>query len=588
MLALIDPKHPNSPELFMDFTSLPTDAQSILAMTWQDYEPYYHDLESRTLDAATIDTWLDDWSALACCLDEQETRLYIGTTQYTADEEIQKQFDKFLDEVQPLTKAADQKVKEKLLASGLHPDGFEVALKMMQAEADIFCEENLPLLAEEQKLANEYDKITGATTVLWDGEEKTFWEMYTMYSYETDRTVRERAWKMLSEREYENRNAINTLWGKLMAVRLKIAENAGFPDYRAYRWKHYRRFDYTPEDCKSFHAAIEEVVVPAAIRVYERRRQRLGIEATRPWDRDVDQFGRPALRPAKTVAEMNSKVLNVFEKVDPQFKEYYQTMMDNGLLDLESRKNKAGGAYSLCYNVAKLPFIFMSHTNTKIDVESLLHEGGHSFHSFESAHLRYHQKVEAYSPAEFAEVASMGMELLAAPYLTQEYGGFYTEEENARARISHLESFIVFLPYMALVDAFQHWIYENPSEASDAINCEEKWGELWDRFMQGIDYSGFEEDKKIYWHKQGHIHTIPFYYIEYGLAELGAVQVFGNARKDQKKAVADYRKALTLGSTASLPELFATAGAKFAFDAETLKNAVDLMEEVIQEMEAKI
>ena len=263
-------------------------------------------------------------------------------------------------------------------------------------------------------------------------------------------------------------------------------------------------------------------------------------------------------------------------------------MIDNDLLDLENRKNKAGGAYSLCYNVAKLPFIFMSHTNTALDVDTILHEGGHAFHSFESAHLRFHQKAEVYLPAEFAEVASMGMELLASPYLTEEKGSFYTEEESARARIAHLESFIAFWPYMALVDSFQHWIYENPVTASDGTKCEEKWGELWDRFMKGIDYSGFEKNKKVYWHQQLHIHTIPFYYVEYGLALLGAVQVFGNARRDQKKTVADYRKALALGSTASLPELFATAGAKFAFDADTLKQAVDLMEEVIEEMGVKL
>ena len=182
----------------------------------------------------------------------------------------------------------------------------------------------------------------------------------------------------------------------------------------------------------------------------------------------------------------------------------------------------------------------------------------------------------------------MGMELLASPYMTEEYGGFFTEEESARARIAHLEGFIVFWPYMALVDAFQHWIYENPTQSIDGTICEEKWSELWDRFMKGIDYSGFEKDKKIYWHGQGHIHTTPFYYVEYGLAALGAVQVFGNALKDQKKAVANYRKALALGSTASLPELFATAGAKFAFDADTLTGAVDLMEGVIRDMEAKL
>lgn len=572
----------------MNFVSLPTNANSILAMTWQDYAPFYSDLESRILEESNIDAWLDDWSALASCVDEQLTRLEVVTSQHTADEELQQQFNKFLDEVQPAVRAADQRVKEKLLASGLRPKGFEVALKMMQAEAEIFRAENLPLLAKEKKLAKEYDEIMGATTVVWEGEEKTFWEMTTLYMYETDRFVRERAWRSIWDRLYQNREAVNALWEKFMAVRLQIAENAGFPDYRAYIWRQKRRFDYTPKDCLAFQAAIEAVVVPAAQRVFERRQKRLGLEATRPWDRDVDQFGRHALRPAQTITDLNSKALNVFEKVDPDFRKYYQTMMDHDLLDLENRKNKASGAYSLCYNVARLPFIFMSHTNTPIDVETILHEGGHAFHSFECAHLRYHQKAEAYIPAEFAEVASMGMELLAAPYLTREHGGYYTEEESARARISHLESIIAFLPYMALVDAFQHWIYENPTRASDGIKCEEKWGELWDRFMKGIDYSGLEKYKNIYWHRQGHIHTDPFYYIEYGLAQLGAVQVFANARKNQKQAVADYRKALALGSTVSLPELFKASGAKFAFDADTLKQGVDLMEEVIEEMEAEL
>jgi oligoendopeptidase F len=192
----------------MNFTSLPTDAESILAMKWQDYAPYYHDLESRPLTANTLDAWLDDWSALVSCIDEQFTRLQVLTTQYTADEALQEKFNTFLDEIQQAAKSADQQIKQKLLASGLQPNGFEVALKKMQAETELFCEENLPLLAEEQKLVNEYDKIMGATTVMWDGEEKTSWEMYTMYSYETERNVRERAWKALVERMYQNRDAI--------------------------------------------------------------------------------------------------------------------------------------------------------------------------------------------------------------------------------------------------------------------------------------------------------------------------------------------------------------------------------------------
>jgi oligoendopeptidase F len=572
----------------MNFNSLPTEALSILAMTWQDYAPYFNDLESRKLDDSTVEAWVDDWSTLACCIDEQFTRMQVVTSQHTADEDLQRQFDRFVDQVQPATKTADQKLKRKLLGSGLHPRGFEVALKIMQTKADLFCETNLPLLAEEQKLVTEYQKIMGATTVMWEGEEKTYWQMVTLSWYDSDRGVRERAWKALEQRLNQNREAINELWGKFMAVRLQITRNAGLPDYRTYMWKQRFRFDYSPEDCKSFHAAIEQVVVPAAQHIYLRREKRMGIEATRPWDRFADQFGGPSLRPAQNLTELNARTLQVFEQVDPNFREYYQTMMDRELLDLESRKNKASGAYSVGYNVTRLPFIFMSQTNTAIDVDTLLHEGGHAFHTFESAHLRFHQKAEAYVPAEFSEVASMGMELLAAPYLTREHGGYYSAEESARARISHMESIILFWPYMALVDAFQHWIYENHEQASDGRRCEQKWGELWDRFMKGIDYRGFEESRNIYWHRQGHILTTPFYYVEYGLAQLGAVQVFGNARKDQKGAVADYRRSLVLGASEPLPRLFAAAGAKFAFDPHTLKQAVELLEEVIEEQEAHL
>lgn len=373
-----------------------------------------------------------------------------------------------------------------------------------------------------------------------------------------------------------------------MPVRLKIAQNAGMPDYRAYAWKQRFRFDYSPEDCKSFHAAIEEVVVPAATRIYEKRRQRLGVESVRPWDINVDPLSAEPIKPYETIEEFKSRSRIIFEQVDPKFGEYFQIMMDEGLLDLESRKNKAPGGYSLGLHVAHRPFVFMNNTNTTWDVQTILHEGGHAFHEFERAHIHFYQRGEIYLPAEFAEVASMSMELLASPYLTKSCGGFYTENEAARAMIENLENSIKFWPYMALVDAFQHWIYENPAQGSDASKCEEKWGELWDRFMPGIDYSGFEDAKKTYWHIQSHIFQNPFYYVEYGLALLGAVQVWANARKDQAKAVAQYRKALSLGATVLLPQLFEAAGAKLAFDTQTLKDAVELMEAVIGEMEAKI
>ena len=571
----------------MNFQSLPTDAKSILALKWTDYEPYYQELEARQLSEENIQNWLDDWSTLAATADEHYWRLYIATTVNTADEQVEEQYNTYIEEIQPHTKTAEQKLKDKILASGLSPKSFETALRKIQAEADIFREENLPFLAEEQKLVAEYNKLIGSLTVVWDGEERTFGQMRALL-YETDRSIRQRAWEAREACIQKERPAINGLWEKFMIVRLKIAEKADMPDYRAYMWKQRFRFDYSPEDCKSFHAAIEEVVVPAATRVYEKRRQRLGVDTVRPWDVDVDPLGTTPIKPYETIDEFKQKSHAVFEQVDPKFGEYFQIMVEEGLLDLESRKNKAPGGYSLGLHVAHRPFIFMNHIGTPLDVQTMLHEGGHAFHEFERAHVHFYQRGEIYLPAEFGEVASMGMELLASPYLTKERGGFYTDHEAARAMIDHLEGSITFWPYMALVDAFQHWVYENPADGSNASKCESKWGELWDRFMAGIDYSGWEDVKKTYWHRQLHPFDAPFYYVEYGLALLGAVQVWSNARKDQTKAVADYRKALALGATVPLPQLFDAAGAKFAFDTKTLKEAVDLMEEVSGEMEAKL
>jgi oligoendopeptidase F len=566
---------------------LPTDAASILALTWSDYEPYYKELESRPLNSENIQTWLNDWSRLAETADEQYWRLNIATTVNTADQAIEEAFNKYVEELQPLIKTAEQKLKDKLLASGLSPKGFETALRMMQAEAEIFTEANLPLLAEEQKLVNDYNRIIGSISIPWEGEERTITQMFSL-QYETDRPTRQRAWEAVHAQFARARAEINAVWERLMPLRLKIAQNAGMPDYRAYTWKQRFRFDYSPEDCKSFHAAIEEVVVPVARRIYEKRRQRLGIESVRPWDIEVDPLSSEPIKPYESIEEFKSNARAIFEQVDPKFGEYFQIMMDENLLDLESRKNKAPGGYSLGLHVAHRPFVFMNNTNTTWDVQTILHEGGHAFHEFERAHIHFYQRGEIYLPAEFAEVASMSMELLASPYLTKACGGFYSENEAARAMIENLENSIKFWPYMALVDAFQHWIYENPAQGSDASKCEEKWGELWDRFMQGIDYSDLEDAKKTYWHNQSHIFQNPFYYVEYGLALLGAVQVWANARKDQAKAVAQYRRALSLGATVPLPQLFEAAGAKLAFDTRTLKEAVDLMETVIGEMEAKI
>jgi oligoendopeptidase F len=372
----------------------------------------------------------------------------------------------------------------------------------------------------------------------------------------------------------------------MLELRGKITRGAALPDYRAYRWKQMLRFDYTPEDCSQFHQAIEQVAVPAAISLYERRRKRLGLAQLRPWDVYVDPESRPQIKPFQSAQELEEGVSSIFRQVDPELQAYFEIMRREGLLDLDNRKGKAPGGYCTDFVVSGKPFIFMNAVGIREDVQTLLHEGGHAFHVFESAALPFLQQKQV--GLEFAEVASMGMELLAAPYLSKEQGGFYSKQETARARIEHLEEAIRFWAYMAVVDAFQHWVYENLELAKDPLNCDAKWGELWDRFMLGVDWSGLEDEKNTGWQRKLHIFQDPFYYIEYGLAQMGAFQVWRNALQDQKGAVVNYRKALALGGTASLPQLFQTAGVRFAFDAETLREVVELGMKTIEALENEI
>ncbi len=312
----------------------------------------------------------------------------------------------------------------------------------------------------------------------------------------------------------------------------------------------------------------------------------LGLPTLRPWDTSVDPAGREPLYPYTTIEEFETRISSVFHHVDPQLGAYFETMRAEKLLDLETRINKAPGGYMLNFTTTRRPFIFMNAVGTHDDVATLLHEGGHGFHSFEIAALPYiQQRREEMMPMEFLEVGSMAMELLATPYLTTKDGGFYSEADAARARIQQLTLIISFWPYMALVDSFQHWIYKNPKQSADLQACDEKWSELAERFWSTVDWVGLESEKCAHWYFQSHIFQEPFYYVEYGLAQLGAVQIWGNALKDQAGAVAAYRKGLALGGTATLPDLYATAGAKFALDAETLRDAVTLIESQIAQLE---
>ncbi len=574
---------------------LPASAHDFSGWNWDQIEPYYARLGEIELTPANVNSWLADWSQLLALMDERYTRLALETSRNTADEQADAQFTTFIEEIYPKFQAAEQKLKEKLIASGLEPDGFAIPLRNLRADAAIFRESNLPLQTQEQKLEKEFDKLIGAETVKWNGEEKTPAQMTQVYQ-DPDRGTRERAWHLVLDCRLQNRAALNDLWRRMLQTRLDMAKNAGFElsdgtgDYRTYRWQQFLRFDYSPDQAKQFDDAILQTVVPAAAKIYEKYRHRLGVESLRPWDLQGAQgfaiaspiAGTAPLRPFSTEQEFIDKTNDIFTSVDPRIGEFFQTMRANDLLDLPNRKNKAPGAFCANFEAERRPYIFMNAVGTHDDVQVLLHEAGHAFHAFESNPLPYVQQHVV--PLEFCEVASMGMEYLGAPYFNK-HGGFYNDADAARARVEKLETSLFFWPYMAVVDAFQHWVYENPGLAMDPENCDAQWGELWDSYMLGVDWSDLEQERVTGWHRKLHIFTSPFYYIEYGMAQLGAVQVWANSLQNQSEAIRSYLRALALGGTAPLPTLFETAGAKFRFDVPTLQQAVDLIEATITELE---
>jgi oligoendopeptidase F len=563
------------------FNNLPKDPAILTNYSWADFEPYYNDLIQRSLTANSAPEFLSDWTILSEAIDEAFSRLNVAMTVNTADQEAERRYNYFLDTIYPPSEEADQKLRKKLLESGLEPPGFDIPLKKMRWQAELFREENLPLITEEHKLSTRYDKIIGAQTVEWEGQEITVLQLRPVMQ-SPDRSLREKAWRIGMERQLADRDQIGALWEEFMNVRQKMAANADFSDYRSFRWKQFLRFDYTPEDCLRFHEAIEKVAVPAAARIYERRRKLLGLSTLRPWDLDVDPLGKPPLKPFQEVSELVTGVHEIFRRLDPALGIHFRLMIDEKLLDLENRKNKAPGGYCTEFPAAKRPFIFMNAVGLHDDVQTLLHESGHAFHAFERDRLPYYQQRQV--GMEFSEVASMSMELLASPYLATKDGGFYSEADAARARVEHLEKTIVFWPYMAVVDAFQHWVYENPRDAVDPSKCDNQWARIWDRFIPWLDWSGLEDAARTGWQRKLHIHVVPFYYVEYGMAQLGAAQIWRNSLSDRASAVSAYRHALGLGGTVSLPKLFSEAGARFAFDQKTLNSAISLMEQIIEEL----
>ncbi len=567
------------------FKSLGKSPQELLKWNWAEYEPFANDLVARELNAESIDPWLHDWSRFEEALIEVYSRLNLAAGQNTADTEAEQHYKNFINNIYPHMLQVEQQLKVKLLESGLEPRGFEIPLRDYKVDAAIFRSENLPLIAKEAELALEYDQIIAKQTVEWEGKKVTPTQLRPVYQ-DRDRDLRETAWRKTASSFLADRQTLNDLWERVYKLRTQIGANAGEPDFRSYAWKLRHRHDYTPEDCTTFHKAIEEVVVPVAERIYARRKERLGLDKLRPWDLEVDSFNQPALHPYQTIDELKSRTAEIFTRLDLDLGNHFKTMMREQLLDLDNRMNKAPGAYTTFFPIVRRPFIFENAVGIHDDVQTLLHESGHAFNAFESSHIPLIQLIEP--PMEFAEVASMSMEFLGGPYLAADQGGFYSPADAARAFRDHLESSILFWPYMSVVDSFQQWAYTHPQDAVDPAACDAAWDALWQRFMKGVDWSGLEQERMTGWHRKLHIFQIPFYYVEYGLAQLGAGQVWRNSLRDQKQAVADYRVALSLGGTVSLPALYQAAGARFSFEAGTLREVVSLMEEKLIDLESRI
>jgi oligoendopeptidase F len=542
-------------------------------------EAYYRELNDRPLHTAdALNRWLLDGSELESCLDEEGSTRYVEMTCHTNDAGRERRYLDFIEQIVPLAKTWSNKLDRKLLdcphRSSLPADRFGVLLRRIENRVRLFREENVALQTEDDRLRQQYQKLTGGLTVSYRGGERTMQQM-AQYLEEDDRAVREETWGLVKDKWAEVRDDIETLYDRMVRTRHRMAHNAALPDYRDYAFRHLERFDYTPADCIAFAGAIERRIVPAAKSLADERRTRLAVETLRPWDLAVDPEGRSPLRPFATAAELVAGCGRIFARVDAELAGQFEHMMAAGLLDLESRKGKAPGGYMMDYKGRRLPFIFMNAVGTQRDVETLLHEGGHAFHVFAARDEPIAALRDA--PIEFAEVASMGMELLSAPYLE----AFYEPADAERARRRQLRDIVNFFPFMATIDQLQHWVYTHPTHGRE--ERKQAWLELNRRFVPWIDYRGHADALAYAWHRKGHPFTVPFYYVEYGIAQLGALGVWVGSQRDRMAAVAAYRRALALGGSRPLPELFAAAGLRFDFSESTVEPAIGAIEMALRD-----
>jgi oligoendopeptidase F len=540
-------------------------------------------LERELPDATALENWLVDYSELSAVVSEYAAWRNIEHACHTDDPEIEKAYLHWVEMVSPAIQPYGDKLARKYLASPGRSalEQGDVRFRMLgrswEAGVEIFRDANISLLTEVTKLNAAYDKRIGAMQVEYEGKTYTLQQL-ARFQEETDRAVREATWKLSTSRRLQDRDEIDGLFEQMLEKRAAIAKNAGLSDYRAYVWKSFERFDYAPADCEGFNDAIEKVVVPKVAELDRQRKEALSVESLRPWDLSVDIKGRGPLRPFEQddVEALVRGGREVFGKVSPVLAEQFGKLKQGRNLDLVSRKGKRAGGFQSSLAECKEPFIFMNAAGVHRDVDTLLHEGGHAFH-FQWASENEPLTFLTHAPLEFCEVASMSMELLGCDH----YDVFYSDDGQAmRAKRHQLEGIVRFFPWMATIDAFQHWLYTHPGHTR--TQRYEAWLATLERFSSSVvDWAGLEEARQARWHAQLHVFHYPFYYVEYGIAQLGSLQLWQNYQRDPRKTLQQYQQALSLGGTRPLPELFSAAGIRFDFSEKTL---APLMDALMQEL----
>jgi oligoendopeptidase F len=531
---------------------------------WQTLKPYFDELLERNINSnSDLEQWLKDISELEAVIGEDAAWRQIKMTCDTENKALEDAFTFFVMEIQPKIQPYADKLNHKLINSPftkqLDQQKYFVYLRNVKKNIELFREQNIPLQAEIAVMGQQYGVISGKMTIEMEGREYTL-QQASKFLENPSRSVREEVYFKIQNRRLKDKDQLNDLFSSLVNKRDQIAKNAGFKNYRDYKFADLGRFDYTKEDCFQFHDAVKLQVLPLVDFIYDRKRQKLGLENLRPWDTEAEPDGIKPLTPFKTGDELVNKTIECFRRMNPFFADCLIKMKEMGRLDLDSRKGKAPGGYNCPLPETGAPFIFMNAAGQMGDVTTMVHEGGHAIHSF----LAHNLPLTAFKeyPMEIAEVASMTMELFSMDYWDV---FFDNAEELKRAKEHQLERVLTIFPWIATIDKFQHWVYEHPQHTEE--ERAENWRRIVNEFTSiAIDVSGLEEYRKYSWQRQLHLYEVPFYYIEYGIAQLGAIGLWKQFKENKEQAINNYIHALQLGGTETLPQLYEAAGLKFSFD----------------------